>query len=189
MSWLTIRTSVPQSPQDVCDCGVGGGHSPVLYPHLSQNYWFCFTWSCAHCPCGECWRSWRSFPGFFSPRFTPSSHSTHPPEELCECSKFGQREVGLHIGHPCLTNPFSSINTEVFVFFPSPLPPSSFSFFFFLQTHCTTSQNPLAPCDISSPHFFLGHSSQGQNLSIWNLAWLQTCPVSPDLTLFVPSGT
>lgn len=128
-------------------------------------------------------------PRLFS-RFTPSSHSIHPPQGLCECSKFGQKGLGLHIGHSCSTNPSSCFTTEIFF---SPLASPSFSFFFFLKTHCTTFQNSLAPSHIlgdwSSPHFFFGHNSQSQNLSIWDSAWLQSCPFSLDLALLVPGGT
>lgn len=171
---MTYGPSAPQSPQDGCDygmgVGVGVGAGLLFSTHICLE-------TCAHSlPWGTLTQQ-RIFARLFS-RLTASFHSTHPLDGLCQWTKFGQKKVGLHTGHPVWQIRLAILPLRYFLFLPISSP-SSFSFFFFLKTHHDTSQRSLIPShnlgDSCPPHLFFGHNSQSQNLSIGNSARLKTC--------------
>ena len=186
---MTCSMSVPQSPQDVCDYGVGLGAVSCSLPALVLKLLLPHAISCSLPPRGVHWPSWASFRGFFLDlQPPPTAYTLH--RGFVNVVSLGKRGWVCTLATPVRQVHLAALPPRYF-FLPSP--PLLFPSFFFLKTHCTTFQNSLAPSHIlgdwSSPHFFFGHNSQSQNLSIWDSAWLQSCPFSLDLALLVLGGT
>ena len=117
--------SVPQSFQNVCDSG------QVFYSqsHLSQNCCFLLIFM-STVPCGAHWLAKNpSSPFFLDEHPLPIAHG------LCECSDFGQVEVGVHIGHSCSIIQIHLAPLSFMYFFLSfhSLPFPSFLLFLFLK--------------------------------------------------------
>ena len=113
---LVTCVSVPQSFPNVCDSG------QVFYSqsHLSQNCCFHLIFTSA-VPCGAHWLARNPSSPFF-----PDEHPLPIAHGLCECSDFGQVEVGVHIGHSCSIIQIHLAPLSFMYFFPI-LPFSSLS--------------------------------------------------------------
>lgn len=101
---MTYGPSAPQSPQDGCDygmgVGVGVGAGLLFSTHICLETTASVSRDLVHTLFhGVRSLSSRFLQSFFS-RLTASFHSTHPRDGLCQWTKFGQKKVSLHTGHP-----------------------------------------------------------------------------------------